>query len=291
MKNNYQMRYLKNNLYNVTLFICSLIVIIPLFLILGYIVYKGISSLNIDFFIQTPKPVGETGGGMGHAILGTLYMCLVACILSVPPAIMSGIFLSEYKDSKLAVPLKLLISLMAGIPSIVIGIFAYILLVISFKSFSALAGSFALAIIIFPIVSKNTEEVLKLVSPQIKEAGLALGLPKWKVTYRLIVKSNLPAITTGVIIGLSRATGETAPLLFTAFGSRFYNFDPTKPMASLPLQIYNYATSPFEDWQNQAWAGSLVLIILIILINLFTRLIINKAQIKPLRTIWKIKKS
>lgn len=273
-------RKLKNIFFHTLLALSAVVVLAPLFLIFQYVFVMGATSLNWDFFTQLPAPVGETGGGMKHAILGTLYMVALAGIISVPIGVFCGIYLAEYGKGKLASLLRFSVDLLTGVPSIVIGIFAYILVVVPLKGFSALAGAFALSIIILPIVTRSSEEILKLVPQHIREAGLALGLPRWKVTYFIIVKGNLSALLTGIMLAISRAAGETAPLLFTAFGSRFINLGPTEPMASLPVQIYTYAISPFEDWQRQAWAGAFVLICLVLGLNLAARLMINARKLK-----------
>lgn len=268
-------RKFKNIIFHLLLILCAAVVLIPLFLIIQYVFAMGFSSLNADFFTQLPLPVGEDGGGMRHAITGTLIMVGLASIISVPIGLLCGIFLAEYGRGKIPTLLRFTIDMLSGIPSIVVGIFAYILVVVPLKSFSALAGAFALSIIILPIITRSTEEILKLVPQHIREAGLALGLPRWKVIYFIIVKSHLQALFTGVILAISRAAGETAPLLFTAFGSRFLSYDVTRPMASLPVQIYNYAISPFDDWQRQAWAGAFVLICLVLGLNLVARVLLK----------------
>ncbi len=240
----------------------------------------GATSINLDFFTSLPKPVGEDGGGMKHAILGTLYMVSIASVISIPLGLLCGVYLSEFGKGKVATLLRLTIDMLTGVPSIVIGIFAYITIVVPLKSFSAMAGGVALSIIILPIVCRSTEEILKLVPGHIREAGLALGLPRWRVIFNIVVKGNLSSLTTGVMLAISRAAGETAPLLFTAFGNMYLSYEIDEPMASLPVQIYNYAISPFDDWQRQAWAGSLVLIVLVLGINIFARTLISLKHIK-----------
>lgn len=278
----YTWRKIKNQLFTGTLILCSTLVLIPLFLIIQYVLYMGASSLNWDFFTQLPVPVGEIGGGMKHAIWGTFLMVTLAGLVSIPTGVFCGVFLSEYPKGALQSLLRFCIDLLTGVPSIVIGIFAYILVVVPLKSFSALAGAFALSIIILPIITRSTEEILKLVPDHMREAGLALGMPRWKMIYYIVVKGNTKPLVTGIMLALSRAAGETAPLLFTAFGSRFISSQLTGPMASLPVQIYHYAISPFEDWQRQAWAGALVLIILVLGINLTARALINGKKLLQL---------
>jgi phosphate transport system permease protein len=241
---------------------------------------QGWSSLSLSFFTEIPKPVGETGGGMKHAIFGTIYIVLLGALIAVPIGITCGIYLSEFAKSKLSKTLKLTVDLLSGIPSIVIGIFAYLMVVVKLKSFSALAGGVALSIIMLPIIIKTSEEILKLVPTHIREAGLALGLPRWKVILFIILKGSVSNLLTGIILAISRAAGETAPLLFTAFGNMYLSYDLNKPMATLPVQIYTYAISPFKDWQRQAWAGAFVLMVLILTMNLFARYVLSKIKDK-----------
>lgn len=273
-------RKFKNIFFSFILVLSAVSVLIPLFLILKFVFTQGASSLSISFFTELPKPVGEIGGGMKHAILGTLYIVTLGAMISVPVGVTCGIYLSEFSKSKLAKTLKLTVDLLSGIPSIVIGIFAYLIVVVPLKSFSALAGGIALSIIMLPIIIKTSEEILKLVPNHIREAGLALGLPRWKVILFIILKGEISNLLTGIILAISRASGETAPLLFTAFGNMFINYDIKQPMATLPVQIYTYAISPFKDWQRQAWAGAFVLMIIILSMNLFARFILSKIKDK-----------
>ncbi len=279
MKNNVRFsRKFKNVLFKALLFLSSVLVLTPLLLILKFVITEGASSLSIDFFTNLPKPVGETGGGMKHAILGTIYMVLLGALIAVPLGVLCGIYLAEFRKSKLANFLRICVDLMTGIPSIVIGIFAYLLIVVPLKSFSALAGGFSLAIIILPVVIKTSEEIFKLVPNHIREAGLALGLPRWKVIFFIILKGSFSNLITGMILAISRASGETAPLLFTAFGSMYVNYNIREPMASLPVQIYTYAISPFKDWHKQAWAGAFVLVIIVLGLNLIARTVASQIK-------------
>lgn len=273
-------RVIKNQLFRGTLIISSLIVIMPLILIFVFLLQKGSTSLSLDFFLNDPKPVGEVGGGMRHAIIGTLMMVALGSIIAVPVGTLCGVYLSEYGKGKIAQSLRFTIDLLTGVPSIVVGIFSYLIFVVSFKSFSALAGAFALSIIILPIVTRTTEEILKLIPRHVREAGLALGLPRWRVIWNIILRGSRNSLTTGVILAISRAAGETAPLLFTAFGSMYLSFQVTGPMASLPVQIYNYAISPYKDWQQQAWAGSFTLIIIVLGLNLSAKFLFNTKKLK-----------
>ncbi len=273
-------RKFKNILFLITTLLAALAVLIPLFMIIQFVLVQGASSLTWSFFTELPKPVGETGGGMRHAILGTIYIVGLGAMIAIPIGVACGVYLSEFSKSKLSKTLKMTIDLMSGIPSIVIGIFAYLVVVVPLKSFSALAGGISLSIIMIPIIIKTSEEILKLVPNHIREAGLALGLPRWKVILFIILKGSLSNLLTGMILAISRAAGETAPLLFTAFGNMYFSYSLNEPMASLPVQIYTYAISPYKDWQRQAWAGAFVLMVLILTMNLFARFILTKMKDK-----------
>lgn len=277
---NYKWRKLRNKFFIISLSLAAAICLTPLILVTSFILQKGASSLDLNFFTQLPAPVGDVGGGMMHAILGTIYMVTLGSLIAVPLGIIGGIYLSEFGKGGISKSLRVATDVMTGIPSIIIGIFAYILLVVPFKTFSALSGAFALSLIILPVVIRSSEEILKLVPNHIREAGLALGLPRWKVIIFIIVRGNLSALFTGVMLAVARASGETAPLLFTAFGNMYLSSSPMEPMASLPVQIYTYAISPFEDWQRQSWAGAFVLIMLVIGVNLGARAILNPSAIK-----------
>lgn len=273
-------RKFKNYLFLILTLASALAVLIPLFMIIQFVLVQGASSLSLNFFTELPRPVGEAGGGMKHAILGTIYIVLLGAAMAIPVGVTCGIYLSEFSKSKLSKTLKLTVDLMSGIPSIVIGIFAYLIVVVPLKSFSAFAGGIALSIIMLPIIVKTSEEILKLVPNHIREAGLALGLPRWKVILFIILKGSISNLLTGIILAISRAAGETAPLLFTAFGNMYINYHINEPMASLPVQIYTYAISPFKDWQRQAWGGAFVLMVLILTMNLFARYILAKIKDK-----------
>ncbi len=273
-------RKIKDQLFMLIIALSAAFVIAPLFLILKYVIQEGAGALSLSFFTEVPRPVGEVGGGMKHAILGTMYIVLLGALMAIPVGVTCGVYLSEFKKSKLAKALKMTVDLMSGIPSIVIGIFAYLMVVVPFKGFSALAGGAALSLIMLPTIIKTSEEILKLVPNHIREAGLALGLPRWKVILFIILKGSVSNLLTGIILAISRAAGETAPLLFTAFGNMYLSYDLNKPMASLPVQIYTYAISPFKDWQRQAWAGAFVLMVLILTLNIFARLVLNKMKVK-----------
>lgn len=273
-------RKLRNKLFLISLSIAAATCLAPLLMVVSFMLQKGATSLNLDFFTQLPAPVGEPGGGMIHAILGTIYMVVLGALIAVPMGLIGGIYLSEYGKGGISRALRTAADVMTGVPSIIIGIFAYILLVIPFKTFSALSGAFALALIILPVVIRSSEEILKLVPQHIREAGLALGLPRWKVILFIIVRGNLNGLLTGVMLAIARASGETAPLLFTAFGNMYLSAHPLEPMASLPVQIYTYAISPFEDWQRQSWAGAFVLIMLVVAVNLGARAVLNPRALR-----------
>ncbi|HSB78456.1 MAG TPA: phosphate ABC transporter permease PstA [Candidatus Methylomirabilis sp.] len=251
----------------------AFLVILPLLLILGFLVYQGASALNFAFFTHLPKPVGEPGGGMGNAIVGTVILLCLATCLGLPLGILGGVYLSESRDRRLPWLVRFLTDVLNGVPSIVIGIFAYTLVVLPMRRFSAVAGGVALAVIMLPIVLRTTEEMVRLVPASLREAALALGIPEWKVVFRVVLPTARAGIITGVMVAVARIAGETAPLLFTAFGNRFWQHGLDQPIAALPLQIFAYAIAPYDDWHRQAWAGALVLIALIFLTSLVARLV------------------
>jgi phosphate transport system permease protein len=253
-------------------FLAAIAVICPLLLILAFLVYQGISAINLDFFTQLPKPVGEPGGGVANAIVGSLMMIGLAVGMGLPVGILGGVYLAESRDPRLPWAVRFLADVLNGIPSIVVGIFAYTVIVLPMRRFSALAGGFALGIIMMPIVLRTTEEMVRLVPNSLREAGLGLGLPRWKVTVRIVLPAARAGIITGVMVAIARIAGETAPLLFTALGNRFWHQGLDQPMAALPLQIYAYAIAPYEDWHRQAWAAALVLIAMVFAASLSARL-------------------
>jgi phosphate transport system permease protein len=247
------------------------LLIAPLVLIFGFLLYQGGAALNVAFFTELPKPVGERGGGMANAIVGSLMLITLAAALGVPVGMLGGIYLAESRDRRLAWVVRFLADVLNGVPSIVIGIFAYTLLVLPMRRFSAIAGTVALAVIMLPIVVRTTEEMVRLVPASLREAGLALGIAEWKVVLRVVVPTARAGIVTGVMVAVARIAGETAPLLFTAFGNRFWHQGLDQPIAALPLQIFAYAIAPYEDWHRQAWAGALVLIVMVFLVSLLAR--------------------
>jgi phosphate transport system permease protein len=252
---------------------CTVAVLVPLALIIGYLIAKGITSVNLAFFTSLPKPVGEAGGGMANAIVGTLVLIALACALGLPIGVITGVFLAEYGHGRLAWLVRFCADVLNGVPSIVIGIYAYTLIVLPTKSFSAYAGGAALAVIMLPIVARTTEEMIRLVPSSLREAALALGVPSWRTTISVVVRTARGGIITGIMLAIARVAGETAPLLFTAFGNQFWHHGLNGPISSLPVQIYTYAISPYDDWHRQAWAGALVLLAIIAVTSLSVRLL------------------
>lgn len=258
----------------------ALLVIVPLILIFAFLLYQGVSALSLDFFTQLPKPVGEPGGGMANAIVGSLILIGLAACFGLPVGILGGVYLAESRDRHLPRLVRFIAEVLNGIPSIVIGIFAYTLVVLPMRRFSALAGGFALGIIMLPMVLRTSEELVRLVPTSLREAALALGIPEWKVILRVVLPTARAGIITGVMLAVARIAGETAPLLFTAFGNRFWHAGLDQPIAALPLQIFSYAISPFDDWRRQAWVGALVLITMILVVSVGARLA-TKGRYRP----------
>ncbi len=256
---------------------CTALVLGILFFILGYIAYHGVSALDWDFFTKLPKPVGEKGGGMANAIVGTVKLLALASLIGVPIGFFGGVYLSEYgRKNIFGFLIRYAADLLNGIPSIVMGIFAYTIVVLPMGHFSTLAGGVALGIMMIPIAVRSTEEFLKLVPISIREAALALGLPEWKMISFVVIPTALRGIITGIMLDLARVAGETAPLLFTAFSNRFWARGWLEPTASLPVMIFTYAITPYEDWHRQAWAAGLVLLLLVLGANILSRLILHR---------------
>src|SRR5271154_5259619 len=241
-----------------------ILVLVPLFAIFAYLVYRGIGSINWAFLTQTPKPVGESGGGMANAIVGSAFILALASILGVPIGVGAGVYLAEFGRNRFGDVIRFTADVLNGVPSIVIGIVAYSLVVLTQKHFSALAGGVALAIMMIPTITRTTEEMLLLVPQALREAAYGLGVSRWRTTLSITLRSATSGVITGVMLAFARVAGETAPLLFTAFGNQYWNWKVNEPTAALPLQIYSYALSPYDDWHRQAWAGAFVLIILIV---------------------------
>lgn len=252
---------------------CALLVVVPLFLVFYHVLKSGLSSINWAFFTQLPKPVGEIGGGMANAIVGTFELLGLAALIGVPIGVLGGIYLSEYGSGRINWAIRFWADVLNGVPSIIWGMVVYALVVVPMKRFSALAGGIVLGMIMIPLIMRTTEEVLRLVPNGYREAALALGISHWRAILQIVVRTALKGIVTGVLLALARVAGETAPLLFTAFGNRFWNHHLSDPIATMPLQIFNYAISPYDDWKKQAWAGALVLLIFVALINVSVRLL------------------
>jgi phosphate transport system permease protein len=261
-------------------YLLAFAIVIPLLAILFYIVRAGITKINWHFLVNIPKPVGETGGGIANAIVGSILIIAVAAVIAIPIGIMAGVYLSENRKSRLAYWVRLSTDILQGVPSIVIGIIAYFWLVKPLRGFSALSGSVALAIMMLPIIVRSTEETLKLLPDSLKEAALALGLPFHRVMFKVIIPVGVGGILSGVMLAIARITGETAPLLFTAFGNPYLSVNLTKPMQSLPLMIFNYATSPYTDWLNLAWGASLILMMWVLFLNIFTKILTRKWKVQ-----------
>jgi phosphate transport system permease protein len=255
--------------------LCTLATISILFFILGYLVYHGGKSLSLDFFTQLPKPVGESGGGMANAILGTGKLLLVTVVVGVPIGFLGGVYLSEFGGKTLPFLVRYTADLLNGVPSIVIGIFAFTLVVMPMRHFSTLAGGIALSIMVIPITVRSTEQFLRAVPQSLREGALALGASKWKAIATVVIPAGLRGILTGTILGVARVAGETAPLLFTAFSSRYWSPGWNQPTASLPVMVYTYAISPYEDWHRQAWAAGLVLLSMMLVANIAARIILS----------------
>jgi phosphate transport system permease protein len=255
--------------------LCTLLAVGALLVIFFYIAWQGIGSLSLQFLIDSPRPVGE-GGGIGNAILGSLVLLLISSVIGLPLGICVGVYLSEVGRGRLTDVVRFIVDTLTGIPSIVTGVFIYAIVVLPMKHFSAIAGGAALALIMIPIVARTTEEMLKLVPHSLREGALALGAPQWRVTMGVIVPAAAPGIATGAMLAIARVSGETAPLLFTAFGSRFFPTSLNEPIASLTVQIYNYAISPYDEWHAQAWAATLVLMTLVLGINIVVRFLTRK---------------
>jgi phosphate transport system permease protein len=266
---------------NLVVVLCGgavVVALIPLALIFFYVIRQGFSSLNWDFFTKMPKPVGEPGGGMANAMVGTLILIGIASAIAIPVGLVAGVHLSEYGTKRFASLVRFTADVLNGIPSIVIGIFAYGLAVMPVKRFSALAGGLALGFMMIPIITRATEELLNLVPSSLREGALALGATRARAVYSVMLPAALPGIMTGILVSLARISGETAPLLFTAFNNRFFSARLDQPISSLTVQVYTYAISPYEDWHRQAWAGALVLVAIIFLFSVLARVVTRRLE-------------
>jgi phosphate transport system permease protein len=249
-----------------------LLALVPLGFVLFYVVQQGVSSLNPGFFTNMPVPVGETGGGMANAIVGSLMVTAIGALFAIPIGVVSGIYAAEYAGTRLASVVRFSADTLNGVPSIVIGVFVYGIAVLPFRHFSALAGGLALGIMMIPLIMRTTEELLRLVPSTLREGALALGATRGRAVFTVVVPAALPGIITGILLALARIAGETAPLLFTALNNRFWSTDPTQPISTLTVQIFTYAVAPYDDWHRQAWAGALVLVTIVLLCSLLARI-------------------
>lgn len=269
-------RTMVDRLATVAAFSTVLLVLAPLLAVFAYLLYKGIGSLGWAMLTQTPKPVGEAGGGMGNAIVGSGIILGVACAMGIPLGVGAGVYLAEYARGAFGNVIRFLSDVLNGVPSIVIGIAVYALIVIRQQHFSAFSGGVALGIMMIPTITRGTEEVLLMVPNSVREAALGLGIPKWRTVLSITLRTATRGVITAIMLAFARVAGETAPLLFTAFGNQFWSFKLNQPIAALPLQIFNYAISPFDEWHSQAWAGALVLIALIVSTVVVVRLIAHR---------------
>jgi phosphate transport system permease protein len=256
--------------------ICALLTVSVLFFILGYLVWNGGRAINWDFFTQLPKPVGETGGGMANAIVGSAKLLLLAMLTGVPVGFMGGVYLAEFGGKTFSFLVRYTTDLLNGVPSIVMGIFAYTMVVLPMKHFSTLAGGLALGVMMIPIAVRSTEEFLRAVPQSLREAALAVGASKWKAVVTVVIPAAFRGILTGIVLDVARVAGETAPLLFTSFNNRFWSPGWDQPTASLPVVIFTYAIAPYEDWHRQAWAAGLVLLALVLLANITARVVLSR---------------
>ncbi|MFH1052639.1 MAG: phosphate ABC transporter permease PstA [bacterium] len=273
-------RLFKDRLFKILVITISTLATIPLIFILYYITKMGFSSISWEFFINLPKPPGEVGGGISNALVGTLILILLSSIISIPPAIGLGIYMSENSTKKISKWIGSGVEILQGIPSIVIGIIAYVWVVRPTGGFSAISGAVALAMMMIPFVAKSTEETLKMIPLSLKESSMALGVPYYKTILKVVLPAGLSGIITGILIAVARVAGETAPLLFTAFGNHFMTVDVTGPMNSLPLLIFNYAGSPYEEWHTLAWGASFVLVFMVLLLNIISKFIAKRWKVK-----------
>jgi phosphate transport system permease protein len=272
-------RYLWRKAVNLSMFgaagLCALLAVSVLFFILGFLVWNGVRSINLDFFTQLPKPVGELGGGMANAIVGSAKLLFLAALIGVPIGFIAGVYLAEFGGTRYPAVIRYVADLLNGVPSIVIGIFAYAVVVVPMKRFSTLAGGLALSLMIIPITVRTTEQFLRAVPLSLREGALALGATKWRTVATVVIPASLRGVLTGTMLGVARVAGETAPLLFTSFGNQFWAHGWDQPTSSLPVMIFTYAISPYEDWHRQAWAAGLVLLTLMLVANIAARLVLS----------------
>lgn len=255
-----------------------LLALVPLALVLFFVVSKGVQAINLDFFTQMPKPVGEAGGGLGNAIIGSLILCGLGALFAIPVGVLSGVYVSEYQGTRFASLVRFAADTLNGVPSIVIGVFIYAIAVRPVKTFTALAGGLALGVMMIPIIARTTEELLRLVPMSLREGALALGATRGRAVFSVVVPAALPGIITGIVLALARIAGETAPLLFTALNNPYWSTTLTQPIGSLTVQVYLYALSPYEEWHRLAWAGALVLVTIVLLCSVLARLATRRLE-------------
>lgn len=273
-------RRVSNSLFVGLSAMAAVVVLLPLCAVFGYLVYKGIGSINWEFLTNTPRPIGEPGGGMANAIVGSMTILGLGSLLGVPLGIGAGVYMAEFGSGRLVTLVRFTADVLNGIPSIVVGIAVYALVVLPQQHFSALSGGVALGIMMIPTIARTTEEMLLMVPNSIREAALGLGIPQWRATLQVTLRTASKGVITGVMLAFARVAGETAPLLFTAFGNQFWNLHPDQPTAALPLQIFAYAISPFDEWHRQAWAGALILIVLIVAAVTAVRLVTSRGTMQ-----------
>lgn len=271
----YQYRRRMDHLVTALMFTFTAFSVVMLAIIIGYVVYRGASYINWEFVTAMPQPLGHSGGGIYNAIVGSLIIVGMAIALALPIALGAAVFITEFPETMLARPVRFVADILTGVPSIVVGLFAYTMLVAPFGTFSGYAGAAALAFIMVPIILINSQESLRLVPETLREGALALGIPRWRVILRVVIPASRRALLTGLVIAIARALGETAPLLFTAFGNRFMESDPSRPMAAIPLMIYRYATGPYDEWHRQAWAAAFMLVVIVLMSSILTRFILR----------------
>lgn len=255
-----------------------LVALVPLGFVLFFVISQGVRSINVEFFTHMPTPVGEAGGGMANAIVGTLIVSGLAAVMAIPIGVISGIYMSEYAGTRVASTVRFAADTLNGVPSIVIGLFAYVVAVLPFKQFSAMAGGLALGVMMIPIIARTTEELLLLVPATMREGALALGASRARAVFSVMLPAALPGIVTGIVLALARIAGETAPLLFTAFNNRFFSTNLRQPISTLTVQVFTYATGPYDDWHRQAWAGALVLVSIVLACSLLVRLATRRLE-------------
>lgn len=275
MKDRFGARQLVDRLLRGACLCATVLALAPLASVLWFVLARGLHGLSWAFFTGVPKPVGEPGGGMAHAILGSLEIVGLACLIGIPAGVLAGIHLSEFEHTRFGRFVRFSADVMAGVPSIAVGLFVYVLVVRRMQRFSGLAGAVALAVLMLPTITRATEELLRLVPEALREAALGLGVPKWRATLRVMLRTAAPGIATGIMLAVARAMGETAPLLFTSFNNRSWSASPAEPTASLPVNIYTYAVSPYADWHEQAWAAALVLVTLVLCLNVTARWLVR----------------